>query len=254
MRSEPSKKLVKDAVLALFRLANRDPSGLLAAAMVLVVGTFVSWIGWFPLGLPARLVGTFVSPGSCSSVRPGTLEMYLCSATVAGRTLVGPIAAPTIVIVLLFLLRNQMLTKLPVEARFLVAPVVATILFALSWAAIHYQSTDDSGLLSQKIFPAVIGFFTFVSARYGPAFQRVLVPFFKVRDKVPSFLRIMIVFLIPLVVALVITFQERVSDTAQKEQIVVLLSLCTGYLALAPRQGDLLSEVRRIVTRKKGNA
>lgn len=246
------------AMKQLFRSANQDstPSGLLAGAIVFVVTALVAWIGWWPLSIPASLFGNLVSPGSCGQYEPGSLMMYACSAFVASKILIGPI----VITLLLVLFRKPIVrgigkviakSKLPIEARFLVAPVIATIFFTCSWSAIHYNSDDGSGLLSQRIFPAVVGLFTFIVFRWEASIQKMLSQFFDLREKIPSFLKILSAILIPLLVSLVITFQERVSATAFKAQIVVLLSVCSGYLLLVPRRGDLLSGLKQVVTKSK---
>jgi len=258
--AEAAGHSVTSAVKKLFRYANQDStsSGLLAGVIVFVVTALAAWIGWWPLSIPASLVGNLVSPGNCGYYEPGSLMMYACSAFVASKVLIGPL----LITLLLVLLRKPIVrgigkliakSKLPLDARFLVAPVIATVFFTCSWSAIHYSSDDDSGLLSQRIFPAAVGLFTFIVLRWEVSIQKTLNEFFDLREKIPSFLRILSAFLIPLLISLVITFQERVSATAFKAQIVVLLSICSGYLLLAPRRGDLLSGLKQALTKSKTN-
>jgi hypothetical protein len=104
------------------------------------------------------------------------------------------------------------------------------------------------GLLPQQIFPGLVGLYTFVVGRYNAELQRSLQAFFDWREKVPRFLRIVAVILIPMVISLIITYQERVSQTALKEQFVVIISLVLGYLMLAPRGGDLVGGFRQMVS------
>ena len=181
--------------------------------------------------------------------------MYICSVKVAALTMVGPLA----IILLLFLLRGRVAkgvgwlkVRIPKETGFLIAPVVASLSFALCWAPIHHQVEDDSGFVSQRTFPAIVGLFAFVLARFGPFLQPALAArgFYEWRDKIPKMFRWVIAILIPLTVSLVITFQERVTSTSLKEQTVVLLALCTGYLAITPRQGSLAAGFRQTTSRK----
>lgn len=226
---------------------SQEPGGLAAAAVVFFVCAAVSWIGWLPLGLPALLVGAIVPPGDCTGVYPGTPEMYVCSAGVALLSAVGPLA----VLLLLFLLRaplaklvRDLTLKVPEKARYLVTPVTATVLFTIAWSGLH-STEGGSGLLPQTMFPAVVGLFTFVTTRYGPALQRSLGPFFDFRDQFPKGLRLLVAVAVPLLLGLLITSEERVSAATFKEQIIALASMIAGYLAIAPGQGEPQSGVRR---------
>lgn len=232
---------------------HRERSGAAAAAVVFAVCLIVSVVGWTPLSLPPRLVGSIVPEGNCTGEVPQTRGMYLCSVKVASLTMAGPL----LVIVGLVVVRRpitawikEQTPKLPEEARFLIAPVLATVMFGIAWAGVHYETADLSGILPQRFFPAVVGLFTFAVTRFGPALQQRLQGFFTVRDRFPAALRIVAALLIPVGVSLLITNQERVSDTALKEQFVVLISLCTGYLALTPRSGDFASGMRDLVERR----
>jgi hypothetical protein len=211
----------------------------LALTMVGGICLIFGWALWTPLGLPAQLLGKVVTPGSCAGVRLGSFDMYVCSAKVALQVLIGPLA----VMVLLVLFRKslagalQKLTpNIPPEFHFLLAPLVATLCFTMSWAAVHAQTAAGMGLLPQQWFPCAIGLFTFAVARFGGQIQDRFRPFFDVVQGIPKFLRIIAALLIPLGIGLVITLQERVSQTALKEQTVVLLSMACGYVALSARQ------------------
>ncbi len=176
--------------------------------------------------------------------------MYLCSARVGAMTMVGPIA----MIVILFLLRapitrgtQRLAQRTPENARFLVAPVLATLMFTIPWAGAHYKTSGQNGILPQTVFPAVVGLFTFAVTRWGPALQRRLGRFFDMRDRVPVPLRMLAAALVPMAIALLITNEDRVTDSAQKEQFVVLLALVAGYLALVPRSGSLAAAARSLM-------
>lgn len=43
------------------------------------------------------------------------------------------------------------------SAAFAIAPAFTTFVFTMFWAGSHYASADSSGLLPQRVFPAVIG-------------------------------------------------------------------------------------------------
>jgi hypothetical protein len=238
---------------SLSRLFESNPSGLLQGAAVFIVSAVISFLGWIPFSLPPRWFTALVPPGNCSKYPVASLAMYLCSAKIAAFILVVPLLTALVV----FLLRRQLagvtarvLPRLPAAMRFLVAPAMATLFFVIVWAGAHYQTGGGSGLLPQRVFPALIGLFTYVTGRYGPDLQRSLAGFFDGRDKVPKFVRLLAVILVPSLLALIITYQQRVSATAFKEQVVVLVGLVMGYLMLAPRQGDLLGGIRSLMAGK----
>jgi hypothetical protein len=235
------------------RLLESHPSGVIQGAAVAVVCAVISFVGWIPFSLPPQWFSAMFPPGNCSKYPVASMAMYLCSAKIAAFTL----AVPLLTALIVFLLRRRLaaltatyLPKLPQAMRFLVAPAMATLFFVIVWAGAHYQTGGQSGFLPQKLFPAIIGLFTYITGRYGPDLQRSLAGFFDGRDKVPKFLRFVAVLLVPSLIALVITYQERVSATAIKEQLVVLVGLIMGYLMLAPRQGDLLAGIRSMMAGK----
>ena len=241
-------------VLDLLARANADPTGLRGAIAVVLASAALSLLGWIPLSLPARLIDGLVPAGNCVGSEPGSAFMYLCSAKVAALKIVGPIA----IIVLLIALRARVVPlilratqRVPVEARFLVAPLIATGLFVVPWGDIHDATALDVGILPQTVFPAVVGLFTFAVTRWNDAMQRVLRRLFDLRDRLSPRARYAAAIGVPLLVALVITAEERVSQTALKEQVVVIIGLLTGYLALAPRGGDILAGARELAALRR---
>ena len=190
------------------------------------------------LGLPAQAIKAMLPAGTCTNEVPGTLGMYLCSMKVGLMTVAGPI----LVMVIIFLLRKPLSAtiprvnrRLPAQWHFVLPPLIATMAFAMSWAGYHVQTWNTVGIVPHSVFPAAIGLFTYGMARFGPELGRTLESFFRSRDRVPRFLRYVLVIAIPLAVSLVITYQERVSNEAVKEQFVVLVGLAMAYLLLAPR-------------------
>lgn len=225
---------------------GQERSGWLAAGVVFIVGIVISVIGWYPLGLPSSLIRDVLPAADCQGEIPGSTSMYVCSVKVGALQIVGPLS----MLVLVFVFRkqvkawlDQIAPSLPPEGRFLFAPVLATLAFVLSWAGLHSDTAEASGILPQRIFPAVVGFFTFAVARWGPDLQRSFGDFFESRDRFPKVLRIAAVVLVPFVLSYLITNQDRVSQTALKEQVVVLVALATGFLMLAPRSGDVLAGI-----------
>ena len=236
-----SGKSSEGGILSMLRSASQDKSGIKGALAVLIVSAVVSLICWFPLSLPSRLIKALLPTVSCTNMRPGSMEMYLCSAGVAAVTMVGPV----LLMVLIFFFRKQLTRwlgrvtpKLPEETRFLTAPVLATVIFTVGWSGAHQTTAFSWGLLPHMIFPAVIGLFTYAVSRYGTEVQTSLTAYFNARDKFPRWLLYLIVFAVPILIAIVITAQERVSFEALKEQFIVIVALIIGYLVMSPRIGN----------------
>ncbi len=242
-----------EMIVSFSRTVNQEKTGLAAAGVVFFLCAIVAAVGWVPLGIPSRIIRMLTPQITCVGLRPGSFDMYVCSAKVGLLIMIGPL----ILMVAVFLLRGYIAKalekvnpKLPPDTRFLVAPLIATLIFTLAWTGSHLNTFWQSGLLPHTVFPAVVGLFTFCVARYGPAIQRALVDFFDFRDRYPVWLRFLVAILVPMLISLLITFQERVSEEAFKEQFVVIVALLLGYLAMAPRRGDLLSGVQQIMGRE----
>lgn len=190
------------------------------------------------LGLPAQLIRDILPTGTCTNEIPGTFGMYLCSMKVGMVTVAGPI----LIMVVIFLLRKPLFAavpkaneKIPARWQFLLPPVVAAAAFTMSWAGYHVQTWNKTGIMPHSVFPAAIGLFTYAVARFGPEIARTFGSYFHVRDGIPRFLRYVLVIAVPLTVALIITFEDRVSNEALKEQFVVLVGLVVAYLLVSPR-------------------
>lgn len=224
-----------------------------ALAMVTLVCAATSWAGWTPLSWPARILNALIPDLLIPDLygcpyQPGSLAMYLCSAAVALVNVVGPAAVVLGIVLLrrpLSRVARSLISKLPEGYRYLAAPLLGTALFVAGWAAVHYATAASSGLLPQRLFPALLGILTYLLTQHGPAIQQLLRPFFDVRDRIPKLLRLAVSVILPLVVSISITWGESVSREALKEQIVVLVSIAGGYLLFVRRAGD---QVRRATT------
>jgi hypothetical protein len=242
-------------ILSFLRSANEDPSGIKTAVVIFIFCGLLSIVGWFPLGLPTRLIRAIVPVNiTCTNMDPGSFQMYLCSAGVGLVTM----AVPLLSMLVIFLIRKpltkwiqKLIPKLPEESRFLVMPAFATAIFVIAWSGAHKATGTQWGILPQMVFPAVIGLFTYSVTKYGPKLQLSLKPFFDTRDKFPKFLRFLIVIAIPVLISIAITAQERVSQEALKEQFVVLVALITGFMVMAPRSGDIMAGARKAILGEK---
>lgn len=244
------RSFVQGTLLPFLRSAQEEPTGLQASGVVLITCALFSFLSWDILGLVTQIVGALIPRGNCASLQPATPIMYACSAGVGLLAMAGPLVTMGVIYVFRRQLTEgakRLAPRLPLETRFLIAPTIATAIFVISWAGMHYATAGETGLLPQRFFPGAIGLFTYVVTRFGSSLQARLGPFFDFRDRYPSKARFAAAILLPLVISLVITAEARVSQTAMKEQLVVVISLATGYLAVAPRSGDLLSGVRRAV-------
>lgn len=219
-----------------------------------------SVVGWVPLAIPPRFInelarglGTQGIFGLCTSLKVGSLEMLVCSALVG---LMAIALGPLVVGIALFIFRRgltkllrRLIKKLPVTLQPLGGPVVATLAFVVGWAGIHHSTWRTWGLLPHILFPVVVGIFTYITTRHLPAIQTRLGAFFAWRDKLPKLVRWGLVFVIPAgaSVMLITIFSEqgRVLQEALVEQLTCIIALGTGFLALVPRQGDLLSAAKR---------
>ena len=224
------------------RTSSQEQPGVVAALLVIVACALVSCIAWYPLGGPVYgMTFAFRSIG-CASLTPGSLQMFFCSAGVGLLQLV-PAA---VVLLLIFIFRKPLIklvqrvaVKLPPSSHFLVAPLVATLLFILVWAGVHYTLATRMGLLPQIIFPAVVGLYTFIVVRYREGFQRALDPFFEGRDHVPRWLCFVGVFAVPFLIGVLVTqpWRQIVAAGPQVEHFIVLVALVVAFLLLTPRAG-----------------
>jgi hypothetical protein len=231
---------------------NKPGNGLGAAAAVFFFCVILSLVLWYPLSIPTRIIRAIIPVNlNCTGSTPGSFQMYLCSAGVGLFTIAIPLLSMLVVFIFrkqLTRLAKKLTPKLPESGRFLIMPSFATIIFVISWSGAHKDTGLSWGLLPQIAFPAVIGLFTFVITKWGKKMQLSLKSFFDSRDKIPRFLRFLIAAGIPLAISLIITFQDRVSFEALKEQFVTLVSLVTAFLVMAPRSGDIVSGARKTLS------
>lgn len=244
---QPSQNPLRKALYTV----STERTGLAGAGAVLLVGAVLCWFLYPYLGLLPKWLSSLAPEVRCTSFRPNTTMMYLCSGTAALSVLSGPI----IVMVVIFLLRKQIMAIMPgvtrfvpVEFRFLLAPVVACLLFTILWAGAHYDTVlgrntnagNVIGLVHQRLFPAFVALFTYAVARYGPLLQQYVPVFFDLRDKLHKYVRFAIVLAFPLFYSIINNMNRadgRILKTALEEQKVVVFAMLLGFLLLAPRSG-----------------
>jgi hypothetical protein len=239
---------IGEQIRAFLGRAQAEPSGLFAAVIVLVASALASLIGWIPLAWPSQFIDGVLPTVRCTTFQPGSPPMYGCSAAVGFLAIAGSL----VIVVLLFILRRPiaaavraLTSRVPQEARFLVAPIAGTLAFTVAWAGAHHATASLSGIVPQTVFPAVVGLFLYATARWGNGIRRALGPLLDLRDRYAIGWRIVVAALIPLALSLIITAEARVSQTALKEQIVAIVALITGYVALLPRTGPPLAGIEQ---------
>jgi hypothetical protein len=228
--------------------AENDRTGRRALLDVVVACVVIAILGWFPLGVLPNTVTELFGRPTCIE-QAGSIVLYLCSAKVGLVALVGPLA----ILLVATLYREHLarairrgVSRAPAESRFLIAPMVATALFTASWAGAHWDSPFVFGLVPEVLFPAAAGLFAYLVGRYDANIQRRLATLLEWRDRYPRRVRFIGALVIPLVVSLLLTLGEPVVLAPIKEQLVVALGLGCGYLALVPRHGALLTELRTL--------
>ena len=228
-------------------------NGLWAGAAALGVGALTSYLLWPILAIPGKALKDAIPRGNCTTETPGSQSMYLCSVKAGTLTALGPFITIVVAVVFRQPIATQLrkLTKsLPTNSGVLLTPVFATAMFTMVHAAVHDNTADQSGIVPQRMFPALVGLFTFGAGRLAPAVARRYGDAIDARNRVPAVLRIVVALAIPLVSSYLLTNQQRVSDTAFKEQFIALLTLFTSYAAFVPRDGDFLGAGQRLLATK----
>jgi len=224
------------------RSVHQEQPGIIAGLLAFVGCAIASCIAWYPLGGPVYGIDLAFRGFGCGTVTPGSPQMFFCSAGVALLQMLPAFIA----LVLIFVFRRPLMRwvqgitpKLSPGIQFLVAPAVATCLFVIVWAGVHYTLPIQTGLLPQIIFPAVIGLFTFIIVRYGDGLRRALDPFFESRDRVPRWLCFVGVIAIPLLLSVLITqpWRQIVTAGPQLEHFIVLVAVVVAFLLITPRLG-----------------
>ena len=232
----------------------QQPGGTwLALASAGGVGVVTSLLLWPLLAVPGNILKDAIPRGNCIGKIPGTSSMYVCSAKVGFLTALGPLLALVAAVVFRRPLGDglaRLTSNLPSGSSTLVVPAVATSLFTLVHASVHANTADQSGILPQRMFPAVVGVATLAASRLGPAVAKRFGPALRSRDRIPLPVRAVVALAVPMLFAYVTMNQDRVSETATKEQVVALLTLGTSYAALVPADGDLMGAASRLLTRR----
>jgi hypothetical protein len=229
---------------------DEDSSGIVGLLVLSGTAIVASYLLWTPFAQPLAIIADVLPTKTCEGNVVGSSEMRSCAAQAGFIKMLGPIALG----VGIFFARKPLTRwtqaaarRLPAGLQPLVAPLLAVALFLLVWAGTHKDSSDQAGLLPQKAFPALIGAYTYAVMRWGQSLQARMPGFLDARDKLPFVARVAITLGIPTLTSFVITNQDRVSNSALKEQFVVVLGLALAYLFLLPRGGEMSRVTRQLL-------
>jgi hypothetical protein len=228
--------------------AERDRTGWLSLAVAAAVCAVAALILWWPLGLLPDLVSAFFTQGRCTEPA-GSVGSYLCGVRFALIGLSGPVLALGLVIIYREHISRAvagLVRSVPRRVRFLIAPVLCTAVFSISWAGAHFGAPLEWGLLPNIIFAAIVGIAGFVLSRWDPWLRARLAPLLTRRDRLGRRARYALALAAPLALGLLLTFGEPVTASSLKEQVIVIAGLICAYVALVPRTGDLLEEAHRL--------
>jgi len=219
-----------------------------APVVVLLVGLAVTSLLWTPLSWPARTLNTMVTTvfeavtpwtvTNCIEHTVGTWQMGVCSAVVGLFAVMGPL----LIVLIMFVFRRQVtgamkggLAKVPPAIAYVVAPLIAVIIFTIGWAGVHFETEFLVGFVSNRHFPGFIGLFTYVTVQWGGWIHARITGALALRDRIPMWGRFVLTFAVPLALGIMLTRQDRVTDVAMKEQFVVVVAVAAGWFLLAPR-------------------
>ena len=223
--------------LHLLRSAMTERTGLVVAAVTTTACVLVSLALWDPFARPSDAIREAIPAAACSGTSGAAATVC------AFRAAATPLAGPLLLLLVAFIFRKALGTAVnAAKRRFpgpgsLLAAVLATVVFALSWAGSHAARPTEVGLLPQIVFPALVGFSTYAIGRWGPLAHRTLRWYFDLRDRASMKLRMLVVMAVPTGVSVWLAAGAGSSRAAYNEQLVVLVGIVVGFLIVAPRPG-----------------
>jgi len=242
-----------DGLLGLLGVVGSNP--FLGALFVLLFGVAISQLLWPVLGFPASVISAPFADATCTDLDVDTGAMWLCSAKVGLLSCVGAIAVGLVMLIFIRPIQRgiqKLKRRLPQQSHFLVGPLLGTAAFTSMYAGIHSSTSNLHGWVDQRMFPAVIGLLGYLAPRLGRVMSDKAPQFFERRDRIPAAVRVLIAFAIPLAYAYITNNQSRVTDTARKEQTIVMLGLVMTFLMVLPKSGDLAGKAESFMARVPG--
>lgn len=211
-------------------------------AVVFVASLVLSWVGWDILGIVPQAINAVIPTGSCTSFAPASVGMYLCSALVGLRVVFGSLVLAVAMLILrkpITAIVNLINRAVPTQFRSVLPAVIAAGFFAVVWSGSHATTGSLWGILPHRGFAAAVGLFVQITMLWGPGFMTRHATFFGIRDRLPKIFRWGLVIVVPMVVSLFITAEQRVSNEAFKQQFVVLVGMVAAYVLMTPKSGKL---------------
>jgi hypothetical protein len=248
--SAPSSTSVAHFIAKLNEPGNWPLAGALAAGLSVAL----SWALFPLLALPGKLARQVLPTIGCWDHEPGSVDMWVCSAHAGSMVLLGGVVAMLVTLAFLGPISKQISKVAPTGSSVLIGPALGTLMFGLVFASAHDQTAVERGIVSQRIFPAVIGIAVFLATRFGPALGRRFAGQLQKRDRIPLLLRIAFTVAVPLLLTFLVMNQERVSSTAFKEQAIVLITMALGYVMLVPRDVNFARAAGRLRPARRGKA
>lgn len=220
---------------------------LLQATAVAGFGGLIGYLGWDSLAVPTRELTVFVS--DAISVDPartdrsrcaadGSIEAISCFAQSAGWSLLGVvvvIGALVSVRAPLMAIFRRIVNLLPTLVGPVLTALLATTVFAMSYANIHSQpGLLADGFIAIELFPAVVGLATFLITSLASSHSALISAIFRTRDLIPTFIRVVVVVAVPILASLLIADDLAGLSSIAQEQVVITASTVVGAIAFVP--------------------
>lgn len=235
------RERTRSVAASLGRLLRRGNSGPREIVIVLIVSLVLAAPAWLVASAIAGPVREIAALGECGRFASASAPWHACTSGLAAGTLV----LPAIWLFVLFRARAWLAGRVRAamgiapDLRYLALPTVGTLAFLVPWAFIHADTGARVGLVPQWAFPALVATIAHALHRYGPEVRGSLAEFFARRDRLPRRTRSALGIGVPLAFAVAVASEPGVGSATLKEQVVALVSLACGYLAIAPPLGRL---------------
>lgn len=223
-------------------LAARAKASATMFGLAFLLSLAISWLGWSLLAVVPLAINGVIPTGSCTGFQPASIGMYLCSALVGLRVVFGSLVLAVVMVILRkpIMAAVGLINKAVPEAfRSVLPAVVAAVFFAVVWSGSHAATGDLKGILPHRAFPALVAVFVQATMVWGPTVMARLSLVFRARDVLPKLFRWVLVVLVPMAFSLWITAEDRVSNEAYKQQLVVLVGMAAAWVLMTPRSGRL---------------
>ncbi|MBT8213413.1 MAG: hypothetical protein KJN71_09730 [Acidimicrobiia bacterium] len=206
------------------------------------IGAAIGIVGWDTLAVPTREITEWVTgtlsidptltdPAACG------VDDTLCYSRAAALSLIGVLAVAVALVLFrlpLMKLLRAVIGRLPAVTRPVLSAVLATAVFTMAYANIHTEpGLAADGVVPVDWFPALVGVTTFLVTAFASSPGGLARGVFRARDAIPTLIRILVVFGLPLATSQLLIGNLEWSAIAQ-EQFVILGSVLVGSMAFIP--------------------